>query len=125
MDNLELEENARSVRKRIFEFKTRTKFGHLASCLCCVDILVSLYRDSQTKFLQIWGRLMRASWTNIANQKAFYAYMLTNPSQVATSLVALWGMGLGMPPDMRLLPERMCTHWSEMQNFMRVLCGKR
>lgn len=50
MDNLELEENAKSVRKRIFEFKTRTKFGHLASCLCCVDILVSLYRDSQTKF---------------------------------------------------------------------------
>ena len=50
MDNLQLEENAKSVRKRIFEFKTRTKFGHLASCLCCVDILVSLYRDSQTQF---------------------------------------------------------------------------
>ena len=50
MDNIQLEKNAKSVRKRIFEFKTRTKFGHLASCLCCVDILVSLYRDSQTIF---------------------------------------------------------------------------
>jgi transketolase len=50
MDDSQLEENAKSVRKRIFEFKTRTKFGHLASCLCCVDVLVSLYRDPQTRF---------------------------------------------------------------------------
>ena len=45
-----LEVIAKSVRKRIFEFKTRSKKGHLASCLSTVDILVSLYLDPLTKF---------------------------------------------------------------------------
>ena len=45
-----LEEKARSVRKKIFEFKTRAKTGHLASCLSCVDFLVSLHYDDETLF---------------------------------------------------------------------------
>ena len=48
MDNLET--TAKSVRKRLFEFKTRSGAGHLASCLSCVDILVSLYFDEKTDF---------------------------------------------------------------------------
>lgn len=50
MTNTELEQKAKSVRKRIFEFKTRTGAGHLASCLSCVDIVASLYYDEQTLF---------------------------------------------------------------------------
>jgi transketolase len=50
MNNKELIKKAKFVRQRIFEFKTRSKFGHLASCLSCVDILVSLYYDKQTCF---------------------------------------------------------------------------
>ena len=46
----ELETIAKSVRKRVFEFKTRSRAGHLASCLSCVDILVSLYFDKKTDF---------------------------------------------------------------------------
>ena len=42
----DLETIAKSVRKRIFQFKTKAKAGHLASCLSCVDIAVSLYRDA-------------------------------------------------------------------------------
>ena len=41
---------AKSVRRRIFDFKTESKFGHLASCLSCVDIVVSLYMDDKTNF---------------------------------------------------------------------------
>jgi len=45
-----LEQIAKSVRKRIFEFKTKSGHGHLASCLSLVDILVSLYHDDETLF---------------------------------------------------------------------------
>tara|TARA_R110001583_G_scaffold48541_2_gene152074 strand:- start:6560 stop:7321 length:762 start_codon:yes stop_codon:yes gene_type:complete len=41
---------AKSVRRRIFEFKTRTGKGHLASCLSLVDLLVSMYYDEETNF---------------------------------------------------------------------------
>ena len=47
---MDLNEVAKSVRRRIFEFKTRAKAGHLASCLSCVDVLVSLYYDNDTFF---------------------------------------------------------------------------
>ena len=50
MTDDKLNEYAKSVRKRIFEFKTRTSVGHLASCLSCVDILVSLYNDPAVDF---------------------------------------------------------------------------
>ena len=45
-----LEKIAKSVRKRIFEFKTSAGTGHLASCLSCVDFLVSMYYDEKTIF---------------------------------------------------------------------------
>jgi transketolase len=45
-----LEELAKSVRKRIFNFKTKSGYGHLASCLSCVDIVTSLYHDDKTAF---------------------------------------------------------------------------
>ena len=45
-----LEEKAQSVRRRIFDFKTKTGAGHLASCLSCVDLIVSLYCDDKTTF---------------------------------------------------------------------------
>jgi len=47
---MNLDKIAKSVRKRIFEFKTRSRAGHLASCLSCVDVLVSLYYDEGTVF---------------------------------------------------------------------------
>jgi len=47
---MELEKIAKSVRKRIFEFKTKSGAGHLASCLSSVDIAVSLYYDEKTPF---------------------------------------------------------------------------
>ena len=50
MNNKELEQKAKLVRKRIFEFKTKSGAGHLASCLSCVDILASLYYDEETLF---------------------------------------------------------------------------
>ena len=50
MNNLELQKISKSVRKRIFNFKTKTGIGHLASCLSNVDILVSLYNDDDTLF---------------------------------------------------------------------------
>ena len=50
MANNELKTIAKSVRKRIFNFKTRSGIGHLASCLSNVDILVSLYCDEETIF---------------------------------------------------------------------------
>lgn len=50
MDNKDLEKTAKSVRKRIFQFTTKTGWGHLASSLSCVDILVSLYCDEKTLF---------------------------------------------------------------------------
>jgi len=50
MENRELALKAKSVRRRIFEFKTKTGAGHLASCLSCVDIVTSLYYDEKTLF---------------------------------------------------------------------------
>ena len=47
---MNLQEEAKYVRKRIFQFKTKSRYGHLASCLSCVDILVSLYHDDETLF---------------------------------------------------------------------------
>ena len=47
---MNLVEKAKSVRKRIFKFKTESRYGHLASCLSCVDIMVSLYFDDETYF---------------------------------------------------------------------------
>jgi len=47
---MDLAKKAKSVRKRIFEFKTKSGYGHLASCLSCVDILVSLYHDKETNY---------------------------------------------------------------------------
>jgi|688.fasta_scaffold74734_2 transketolase len=46
----ELERLAKSFRKDIFEFKTNSGFGHLASSLSCVEILVSLFFDSESNF---------------------------------------------------------------------------
>jgi transketolase len=50
MNNTELENIAKSVRKEVFKFKTRTGNGHLASCLSTVDVIVSLYYDENTPF---------------------------------------------------------------------------
>jgi len=50
MEEKKLEEIAKFVRKEIFKFKTKTGNGHLASCLCTADIVVSLYYDIQTPF---------------------------------------------------------------------------
>lgn len=47
---MDLGKIAKSVRRRIFEFKTRTGKGHLASCLSLVDLLVSMYYDEETNF---------------------------------------------------------------------------
>lgn len=47
---MKLEEKAKWVRKEVFKFKTQTGIGHLASCLSCVDMLVSLYYDEATLF---------------------------------------------------------------------------
>ena len=47
---MKLEAIAKQVRKEIFKFKTKTGIGHLASCLSCVDILISLYYDKKTPF---------------------------------------------------------------------------
>ena len=45
-----LENKSKKYRQQIFEFKVMSKFGHLASCLSCVDIVNSLYNDPQTDF---------------------------------------------------------------------------
>ena len=50
MNNTKLEKIAKSVRKSIFEFKTRDGIGHLHTALSCVDILVSLFYDEETTF---------------------------------------------------------------------------
>jgi transketolase len=41
---------AKDVRREIFRFKTSSGYGHLASCLSCVDILTSIYMDYESKF---------------------------------------------------------------------------
>jgi transketolase len=50
MTNQELEKYAKSVRKRIVQFKTKSGYGHLSTSLSPVDILVSLYNDPETNF---------------------------------------------------------------------------
>ena len=50
MNDSELEIKAKDARKKIFQFKTNSGAGHLASCLCSVDFLVSLYYDKRTDF---------------------------------------------------------------------------
>jgi len=50
MTNKELYNKAQEARKKIFKFKTQTGAGHLASCLCTVDAVISLYLDDKTKF---------------------------------------------------------------------------
>ena len=50
VSSLQLEKISKSVRRRIFNFKTKSGIGHLASCLSNVDILVSLYNDDSTLF---------------------------------------------------------------------------
>jgi len=46
----ELIKEAKWTRLQIFKFKTNSGFGHLASCLSSVEILVSLYLDKATFF---------------------------------------------------------------------------
>lgn len=46
----DLEKKSLSVKRRIFDFKTKSGKGHLASCLSCVDVLVSMYFDEATNF---------------------------------------------------------------------------
>lgn len=48
--NEELERISKSVRRRIFDFKTKSGVGHLATCLSTVDVLVSMYFDPNTDF---------------------------------------------------------------------------
>ena len=48
--NQDLEKKAKWVRRTLFDIKTSTGIGHLATSLSCVDILVSLYYDEQTVF---------------------------------------------------------------------------
>ena len=50
MNNSELQKIAKSVRKTVFEFKTRDGIGHLHSSLSPVDVLVSLFYDDKTDF---------------------------------------------------------------------------
>jgi transketolase len=50
MTNLELSEKAKQTRKEVFKFKTSSGFGHLASCLSCVDIVTSIYYDKNIDF---------------------------------------------------------------------------
>ena len=48
--NSELKVKAKEVRREIFDFKTRTGIGHLATSLSCVDMLVSWFYDDETTF---------------------------------------------------------------------------
>jgi transketolase len=47
---IQLASESKYVRREITKFKTRTGIGHLASSLSVIDILVSLYLDSETLF---------------------------------------------------------------------------
>jgi transketolase len=58
---MDLQGRANSVRRDIIKFKTDTGYGHLASALSIVDVLVSLYYDENTWFNHkvdeiIWGK---------------------------------------------------------------------
>ena len=48
--NSKLEAKAKEVRREIFDFKTRTGIGHLATSLSCVDMLISWFYDDETTF---------------------------------------------------------------------------
>ena len=48
--NSVLEAKAKEVRREIFDFKTRTGIGHLATSLSCVDMLISWFYDDETTF---------------------------------------------------------------------------
>lgn len=50
INNLKLSEKAKNCRREIFKFKTSSGTGHLASCLSCVDIVISLYYDQEVSF---------------------------------------------------------------------------
>lgn len=50
MDVSELESISRFVRREVIKFKTSSGYGHLASTLSCVEILVSLYFDPNSNF---------------------------------------------------------------------------
>lgn len=43
-------DKAKYVRNEVFKFKTSSGVGHLASCLSCVDLVVSIYYDQSIKF---------------------------------------------------------------------------
>lgn len=49
-DLAELYNHAKIIRREIFKFKTQSGYGHLASCLSCVDLLVSIYLDESSVF---------------------------------------------------------------------------
>jgi transketolase len=48
--NNKLKAKAKETRREIFDFKTRTGIGHLATSLSCVDMLVSWFYDRETLF---------------------------------------------------------------------------
>lgn len=50
MDDEVLTRLADEFRRKVFDFKTQSGQGHLASALSCVDVLVSLYFDDETDF---------------------------------------------------------------------------
>lgn len=49
-DLVSLEQYAKRIRYEIFKFKTRSGYGHLASCLSLVEILTSIYLDKENAF---------------------------------------------------------------------------
>jgi transketolase len=58
LDLEQLEISAKNVRREIYKFKTKSGLGHLASCLSCVDILVSIYLDEESLFDQNHDRVI-------------------------------------------------------------------
>ena len=50
MNNQKLEKKAKEVRREVFDFKTRTGIGHLATSLSPIDFLVSWFYDEKTTF---------------------------------------------------------------------------
>ena len=50
LNNEQLAKISKWTRLEIFKFKTKSGYGHLASCLSCVDILVSILFDSNSIF---------------------------------------------------------------------------
>jgi transketolase len=50
MEVAQLELISRKVRREVIEFKTKSGYGHLASTLSIVDVLVSLYYNENSNF---------------------------------------------------------------------------